>query len=76
MAEEGELAIARSIGVPLSKWEKISRKGCVEGKKKKKQRGGKRKRRNANASKKENEVVQNTGIKSYTRDGGKTIYCL
>ena len=76
MAEEGEVAIARPTGVPLPKWEEISEERCVEGTKKKKQRGGKRKHRNANVDKEEKEVVQNTGVSSYTRDDGKIVYYL
>ena len=76
MAEEWEIAIARPTGVPLPKWEEIFEKRCVEGTKKKKQRGGKRKRRNVNVDKEEKEVVQNTGVSSYTRDDGKTVYYL
>ena len=76
MAEEGEVAIVRPTGISLPKWEEISEERCMGGTKKKKQRGGKRKHRNANVDKEEKEVVQNTGVSSYIRDDGKTVYYL
>ncbi|MBA0696475.1 hypothetical protein Goari_003024 [Gossypium aridum] len=75
-AKDGETTIARPIGVPLPKWEKIFEKKDESSGKKNKRQGGKIRYGNTPRNEVETEVKQNTRLTSYACKDEKIVYYL